>query len=419
MDLVGGYYDAGDNVKFHFPMAFTTTMLAWSVIEFGQSMGPDQINHALDAVSWGSTYLYKSTANVPYKIAAQVGDPYKDHNCWERPEDMDTSRVTYVINQTHPGSELAGEMAAALAASSMAFKSSNPKYSYVLIKRAAQVFDFADKYRGSYNTSVGQGACPFYCDYNGYEDELIWGAAWLYKATGSQYYWNYVQNALPNVFLSSGQFGWDAKDAGINVLLSNLARPSQKVLTEADKFVCSLLPESPTKSVVFSKGGLYFQPGSQGYFNLQRITSHSFLIVVYSRYMQDAHRSVNCGGKVVGPSRLVEFARSQVDYILGSNPLGMSYMVGYGNKFPRRIHHRGSSLPSIVNHPQHIVCKAGTPYFQSKNPNPNILTGAIVGGPDMNDQYADDRTNAGQSEPSTYYVAPFVGVLAFFKGLKG
>ncbi|KAL4564621.1 hypothetical protein LXL04_028687 [Taraxacum kok-saghyz] len=28
VDLVGGYYDAGDNVKFGFPMAFTTTMLS-------------------------------------------------------------------------------------------------------------------------------------------------------------------------------------------------------------------------------------------------------------------------------------------------------------------------------------------------------------------------------------------------------
>ncbi|KAL4564636.1 hypothetical protein LXL04_028703 [Taraxacum kok-saghyz] len=35
VDLVGVYYDAGDNVKFGFPMAFTTTMLSWSVIEFG------------------------------------------------------------------------------------------------------------------------------------------------------------------------------------------------------------------------------------------------------------------------------------------------------------------------------------------------------------------------------------------------
>ena len=32
--LVGGYYDAGDNIKFHFPMAFSMTLLSWSVVEY-------------------------------------------------------------------------------------------------------------------------------------------------------------------------------------------------------------------------------------------------------------------------------------------------------------------------------------------------------------------------------------------------
>nr|KYP68756.1 Endoglucanase 4 [Cajanus cajan] len=86
MDMTGGYYDAGDNVKFHFPMAFSTTMLGWSVIEFGDSMGPE-LQHALDAIHWGSDYFLKATkiANI---VVAQVGDPYSDHGCWERPEDM-------------------------------------------------------------------------------------------------------------------------------------------------------------------------------------------------------------------------------------------------------------------------------------------------------------------------------------------
>jgi hypothetical protein len=38
VDLVGGYYDAGDNVKFGLPMAFTVTMMSWSVLEYGNQM---------------------------------------------------------------------------------------------------------------------------------------------------------------------------------------------------------------------------------------------------------------------------------------------------------------------------------------------------------------------------------------------
>lgn len=105
----------------------------------------------------------------------------------------------------------------------------------------------------------------------------------------------------------------------------------------------------------------------------------------------------------------------QVDYILGTNPLNMSYMVGYGSKFPQRIHHRASSLPSVDQHPGYVGCKGGSPYFQSQYSNPNLLIGAVVGGPDITDSYEDSRTDFVQSEPTTYINAPLVGVLAYFK----
>lgn len=33
-DLVGGYYDAGNAIKFNFPASFAMTMLSWRVIEY-------------------------------------------------------------------------------------------------------------------------------------------------------------------------------------------------------------------------------------------------------------------------------------------------------------------------------------------------------------------------------------------------
>lgn len=70
VDLVGGYYDAGDNVKFGFPMAFTTTMLSWSVIEFGGLM-KGELQNAREAIRWGTDYLLKATAH-PDTIYVQV-----------------------------------------------------------------------------------------------------------------------------------------------------------------------------------------------------------------------------------------------------------------------------------------------------------------------------------------------------------
>ena len=135
--MVGGYYDAGDNVKFNFPMAFTTTMLSWSVLEFGKDMGPD-LPYAIDSIRWATDYLLKATS-VPGFVFAQVGDPYADHVCWERPEDMDTPRTPYAVSKKFPGSEVSAEIAAALAASSIVFKSLDRGYSARLLKRARMV----------------------------------------------------------------------------------------------------------------------------------------------------------------------------------------------------------------------------------------------------------------------------------------
>ncbi|KAF5184840.1 Endoglucanase [Thalictrum thalictroides] len=418
MDLSGGYYDAGDNVKFNFPMAFTTTILSWSIIEFGKSMGSDYV-HATEAVKWATDYLLKSTS-IQNKVVVQVGDPWDDHNCWQRPEDMDTKRTAFAVTDKNPGSEVAGEIAAALASSSIVFKKFDPAYSQNLLQRAIQVFTFADKYRGFFNDSLGKWVCPFYCDWSGYQDELIWAAAWLYKATNQQTYWNYVVKNIPllNDKYSGkiGEFGWDDKHAGIHVLIANdlLSKNSSgNNALAADIVVCTILPESPTKSsgIKYSPGGLLFKDMGS---NMQNPTALSFLLLTYSRYLIRANKVVQCGDKTVSPQRLIEFAKGQVDYILGNNPMKMSYMVGFGNKYPKRIHHRGSSLPSIDQHPKHLGCHDGSPYFKSSKPNMNELTGAVVGGPLKDDTYPDIRSEFAQSEPTTYINAPLVGLLAYF-----
>lgn len=53
---------------------------------------------------------------------------------------MDTLRTVYRIDRDHPGSDVAGETAAALAAASIVFRSRDPGYSRLLLDRAIEVF---------------------------------------------------------------------------------------------------------------------------------------------------------------------------------------------------------------------------------------------------------------------------------------
>ncbi|GLT78106.1 hypothetical protein SLA2020_496520 [Shorea laevis] len=420
VDLVGGYYDAGDNVKFGLPMAFTVTMMAWSIIEYGKQMtASGELGHALAAVKWGTDYFIKAHPE-PYVLYGEVGDGNSDHYCWQRPEDMTTDRRAYRVDANNPGSDLAGETAAAMAAASIVFRHSNPAYSSELLHHAYQLFEFADKYRGKYDGSITV-AQKFYQSISGYNDELLWAAAWLYQASNSQYYLDYLAknaDSMGGTGWAMTEFGWDVKYAGVQTLVAKFllqgkaghyAPVFERYQQKAEFFMCSLLGKS-NKNAQKTPGGLIFR---QRWNNMQFVTSASFLATVYSDYLTSAGRNLGCSAGRVAPSELLGFAKSQVDYILGDNPRATSYMVGYGSNYPQRVHHRGSSIVSIREDSKFVACREGYgTWFSRKASDPNLLTGALVGGPDAYDNFADERDNYEQTEPATYNNAPILGVLA-------
>ena len=101
-----------------------------------------------------------------------------------------------------------------------------------------------------------------------------------------------------------------------------------------------------------------------------------------------------------------------MDYLLGNNPQGRSYMVGFGNNPPTQAHHRGASVPVMPDNAE-VNCAMSFVYWLNKDtPNPNELTGAILGGPDRSDNFLDKRVVSPMTEPVTYTNSLAVGVLA-------
>ncbi|CAN7019062.1 hypothetical protein Bca4012_033786 [Brassica carinata] len=227
VDLVGGYHDAGDHVKFGLPMAFTVTMLSWSVIEYGDSLASTgELSHALEAIKWGTDYFIKAHTS-PNVLWAEVGDGDTDHYCWQRPEDMTTSRRAFKIDENNPGSDLARETAAAMAAASIVFRTTNPHYSPLLLHHAQQLFEFGDKYRGKYDESL-RVVKSYYASVSGYMDELLWGATWLSRATDNDHYISYVvdmAHQLGGLSWAMSEFSWDVKFAGVQLLASMILCP--------------------------------------------------------------------------------------------------------------------------------------------------------------------------------------------------
>lgn len=93
------------------------------------------------------------------------------------------------------------------------------------------------------------------------QDELLWGAAWLHKASKKRVYRLYI--VKNKEILRAGEtiheFGWDNKHAGINVLISKMVLMGksdyfQSFKQNADEFICSLLPGISHPQVEYSLG---------------------------------------------------------------------------------------------------------------------------------------------------------------------
>nr|AAK12339.1 cellulase [Coptotermes acinaciformis] len=380
-DLTGGYYDAGDFVKFGFPLAYTATVLAWGLVDYeaGYSSA-GATDDGRKAVKWATDYLLKAHTAAT-ELYGQVGDGDADHAYWGRPEDMTMARPAYKIDASRPGSDLAGETAAALAAASIVFKGVDSSYSDNLLAHAKQLFDFADNYRGKYSDSITQ-ASNFYAS-GDYKDELVWAATWLYRATNDNTYLTKAESLYNEFGLGNwnGAFNWDNKVSGVQVLLAKLT--SKQAYKDTVQGYVDYLINNQQKT---PKGLLYIDQ-----WGTLRHAANAALIILQAADLgisADSYR---------------QFAKKQIDYALGDG--GRSYVVGFGDNPPTHPHHRSSSCPDAP-----AVCDWNT--FNSPDPNFHVLTGALVGGPDQNDNYVDDRSDYVSNEVATDYNAGFQSAVA-------
>ncbi|KAI3949365.1 hypothetical protein MKW98_023302 [Papaver atlanticum] len=427
-NLVGGFYDGGDTIKFNFPQSFAMTMLSWSVIEYsGKYKAAGELNHVKEIIKWGTDYLLKtvdSSSDTIDRIYAQVGtgDPSRidtptDHYCWMRPEDMDYPRD---VHECRRCSDLAAEMAAALASASIVFKN-NKKYSKKLVHGAETLYKFARDKRGRYSADITD-ASIFY-NSTSYWDEFLWGATWLYYATGNT---SYLERATSRVlakhagaFSAGPNYGipsWDNKLTGAQVLLNRLrfflnpGYPYEDMLgtfnKQTDKIMCSYLPVF--RNFKRTKGGL-IQLNHGAPQPLQYVVHAAFLANLYADYLD----AVGIPGWYCGPNFYTtqvmhDFARTQIDYILGKNPLKMSYVVGFGQRYPKHVHHRAASIPK---NKIKYTCEGGWKWRDTNKPDPNTIIGAMVGGPDKHDGFRDVRTNYNYTEPTLAGNAGLVAAL--------
>ncbi|MFE6974122.1 glycoside hydrolase family 9 protein [Streptomyces sp. NPDC057682] len=394
LDLTGGWYDAGDHVKFGLPMAFSATMLAWGGVEQEDAYAASgQLTYLRNNLRFVNDYFIKAHPS-PDVLYGQVGNGGADHKWWGPAEVMPMARPAYKIDASCPGTDLAGQTAAAMASSSMVFAGSDPAYAAKLLTHAKQLYAFADAHRGKYSDCITD-AQGYYNSWSGYADELVWGAIWLYRATGDSAYLAKAEAAYDGLSTEPQSstrsyrwtLSWDDSSYGAYVLLAQLTG-KQKYVDDANRWLDWWTVGVNGQRVAYSPGG---QAVLDSWGSLRYAATTAFAALSYSDWLT---------GDSVRKARYHDFAVRQIDYALGDNPRGSSYVVGFGENPPTQPHHRTAhgSWTDQMNNP-----------VESRH----TLYGALVGGPSAaDDSYTDDRANYVNNEVATDYNAAFTGALA-------
>lgn len=389
LDLTGGWNDAGDHVKFGFPMAFSVTALNWGYLEYKD--GYDAVNQTeiyKRNIKWVTDYFIKCHPS-PNVFYAQVADSKsQDHNFWMPAEMVDVhpqygERKSYAITANNPGTEVACETAAALASASIIFKDSDPAYSATLLQHARELYEFGDTYRGLY-TDENAGNIPADGTYTSgnFQDELTWGALWLYQATGEQQYLDkaIAEYAEPDYLWS---LVWEDKSYGNMVLLAILTG-EERYKQNAERHLDWWQEEN---------NGVAYSPGGQAHLTIWGSSRHamnaSLTALIYSDNVDTPKKQ-----------QYHDFAKNQLDYVLGDNPMERSLVTGFGVNPPTMPHHRGqhSSWTRSEENP-----------IESRH----TLWGALMGGPlRPDDTFVEDRGDFQANEVATDYNACYSGVLA-------
>lgn len=375
--VLGGWYDAGDHVKFNLPMSYTASMLGWALYEYGEQIeSSGQRVHLENNLRFVLDYL--AACDKGDHIVYQIGDGQRDHTWWGPVEVIEKKmeRPTFTGKPTC----VTAQMAAALAIGSIVLKDNT------YLKHAKSLFELSDKTRSDADYTAAEG---FYKSHSGWQDELLWAAVWLYLATDDVTYLNKAESIIP--ILNKQQqtdyieykWGhcWDDVHYGAILLLAKI--------TDKQEYHDFVRMHLDWWTVGF-KGERVRYVGDLAWLDswgcLRYATTAGFLATVYADHITDTTLI----------DRYQTFAKNQVDYALGST--GRSYVVGFGVNPPEHPHHRTAH-------------GSWTDQLEFPENHRHILYGALVGGPDSTGNYNDNIKDYVCNEVATDYNAGFVASL--------
>ena len=376
-EVVGGFHDAGDHVKFGLPAGYSAATLGWGYYEFkdaydslGQTAHLKEITNRFCKYFKDCTVLSGDTVS---KFCYQIGEGGggNDHGYWGPPETQESIKGSRKAFWTSNGaSDIAAEYAAALAVNYLNFGNAEDlKYAEALYKFSTQ-----------YNQCATDGTNGFYTS-DTYEDDQAWAAGFLYLATKDDKYKNFMDNFFATGNRQWGEvytpLGWSNAESGAAALYGEIAGDW--------KWANSYVSKNCTDKSTF------WMPSWASWGSARTNTAMQLVAMVISKHTDNDYS---------------DWCKAQMGMILGDNSTGKNLVVGFNENSPKYPHHRAASGHAYTSSDE------ATPAWDEANS--HVLVGALVGGPSSSDfsTYKDTINDARLNEVALDYNAAFVGAAA-------
>ena len=413
IDLSGGWYDAGDTPKWNPTMAFAASTLAWSAVAYPKGYQQSgQMPYLLGNLRWVGDYFIKclrfKTIDdlASYRIFVEVGNAEEEHTSWAANEVMHLlhpRRPALYADKDAPATSIVAAMAASQAVSSVVFRQhGDAKYADLLLANARKLYEFATTYQGNGNAKNAKGGIvkhtEFYDD-NRFQDQLCLTAIWLGRALqktdsgASKKYFGQAET-FARQFVShvpEANYIYSHYDLACFILLAGQF-PENKIYrqhVEASLDRIERLPKSP--------GGLAKLAYEWG--ALRHVNNAAWVFFAYADQLPAGAQK----------EKYLRWAKSQLDYTLGSNPQNRSYLLGFQ-----------SAGKTVANTPHHRSAYGAWAGWEHLNPTKpefrqvarHTLYGGLVGGPDWTDTYKAEASDAARTETALDYNAGITASLA-------
>lgn len=397
VDAAGGWWDAGDYLKFVQTTSYTVDMLLAGVRDFPAQMGAGSATSDFTAeAKFGADWLLRmwddSTQTLYYQVGIGEGNAKTvgDHDIWRLPQADDTYGGTdplyrYIRNRPvfragPPGSpispNLAGRDAAALAEAFQVFKASDPAFAARCLLAAEHIFDLANTAPSGNLLTV----IPFsFYPETEWRDDLELGATELYYAVAGGGLPAGLPHTDPLFYLGRAAHWANAYITGPNDAadtlnlydVSGLAHYElYRAITQAGhpaglEVTQAQLLADLKKQLDGAVAQGTTEPFGFGFpWDVYDTTSHGAgLSVMASEYDQ-----------LTGTQAYAAYSQHWLANILGANAWGSSFIVGDGSTFPHCLQHQVANLAGSLDGSPPVLAGAAV-----EGPNGTATKGLVTG----------------------------------------